>query len=164
MSESRGVNDIHVGIGQVKTAASPTVLKAVLGSCVGIAFLAPTLGTYALAHCLLPHASSITDQINGRFVDQAIPSLFTILGLSKFDAPLIEAVVAGGASMYGDGGNKILRIGEMNVQSAMVTLEKYKVRIIHTDLGQFHGRQLIVDCKDGSYHVRNLSQKVTKEA
>ncbi|MGA7816957.1 hypothetical protein [Caballeronia sp.] len=45
-----------VRIGEVKTAGRDVILRATLGSCVGIGVLWRSRGLYALAHCLLPDA------------------------------------------------------------------------------------------------------------
>lgn len=149
--------EIHVGIGEVKTGSSPQILKALLGSCVGIGFIVPTHNTFALAHCLLAaNPNPPSDAISARSVEQAVPSLFKLLNLTKWDAPLIQAVIAGGASMNGESKYKILKVGEANIEEAFKQLEKYKVKIIHQDLGLFHGRQLIMNCADGSYSVKEL--------
>lgn len=148
--------EIHVGIGEVRTGSSPQILKAVLGSCVGIGFIVPTHNTFALAHCLLAQNSNGSDEISARSVEQAVPSLFKILNLTKWDAPLIQAIVAGGASMNGESKFRILKVGEANIQEALKQLELYKVRIIHQDLGLFHGRQLVMNCLDGTYNVKEL--------
>lgn len=150
------VPEIHVGIGEVRTGTSPQVLKAILGSCVGIGFIVPTHNTFALAHCLLAQHSGSGDEISARSVEQAVPSLFKLLNLTKWDAPLIQAVVAGGASMNGESKFRILKVGEANIQEALKQLELFKVRIIHQDVGLFHGRQLIMNCLDGTYNVKEL--------
>lgn len=150
-------NEIHVGIGELKTGTNGDVLKAILGSCVGIAFRVPSMNKYALAHCFLPYPKEPSTEFTGKFVTLAVPSLFCALGLTRFDAPLIEAIVAGGAAMQGNSASRILRIGEMNVEMALKMLEQHKVKIIHQDLGLTHGRQLILNCDDGSFQVRNLN-------
>ncbi len=144
-------------MGELKSGTKNDVLKALLGSCVGIAFRVPSLNKYALAHCLLPYPKEPMEAVTGKFVSLAVPSLFSILGLNRFDAPMVEAIIAGGASMQGMGMNKILRVGEMNIEAALKALDLYKVRIIHQELGLTYGRQLILNCNDGTYQIRNLN-------
>lgn len=146
-----------MGMGELKTGSSGIVLKALLGSCVGIAFRVPSKNKYALAHCLLPYPKESLSEFSGRYVSLAVPSLFTALELERSDAHLIEAIVAGGASMQGAVARKILRIGEMNAEAALKILEQYKVKIIHQDIGQSFGRQIILNCSDGSYVIRHLN-------
>ena len=157
MIYNASVNEIHVGIGEVKTGSSPSILKAILGSCVGIGFMVPSQNLFALAHCLLAtNPNPASEEISARSVEQAIPSLFKVLNLTKWDAPLIQAVVAGGASMNGESKFKILKVGEANIATALSLLQEYKVRIVHQDLGLFHGRQLIMNCTDGTYFIKEL--------
>lgn len=47
---------IRVRIGQLAVERRPVILKATLGSCVGVAMLWHERGVYGLAHCLLPTA------------------------------------------------------------------------------------------------------------
>lgn len=149
-------SEIHVGIGEVKAASSPMILKAILGSCVGIGFMVPSKNLFALAHCLVATGGLESEELTARSVEQAVPSLFKILNLSKWDAPIIQAVVAGGASMNGDTKFKHLRVGEANIEVALKLLDTYKVKIIHQDLGLYHGRQLIMNCSDGTYYIKEL--------
>lgn len=157
MSEnSPGNHDIHVGIGGVKVGTPPAVLKAILGSCVGIGFLVPSRSIYGLAHCFLPSGPEENSLGSGKFVTSAVPSLLHLLGMTKYDAPLIEAVVAGGASMYGHQPHSTQKVGELNAKMALEVLNEYKIKIIHQDLGLFHGRQIIIDCSSGKFFIRNL--------
>lgn len=158
MNEKMIESEIHVGMGDARLGHPPVLLKAILGSCVGIGFLVPTLKAYALAHCLLPMSRNEKEALSPKYVDGAIRTLFQLLDLGKHDAPLIQAVVAGGANMHGEQKRKILRIGEMNVEAALKVLDAYKVKIIHQDTGLFYGRQLIINCQDGSFSIRNLIQ------
>lgn len=156
MISSNLPSEIHVGIGEIKRGDTPQVLKAILGSCVGIGFMVPSLKLYALAHCFLPYPKEDLNDTTARYVTHAIPALFKILGLGRHDSHLIQAVIAGGASMHGQSNTKILRIGEMNVEATLKTLREFKVHIVHQEIGSDHGRQLILRCEDNSYSIRNL--------
>ncbi len=145
--------EINVHIGEVKIGDSQTVLKAILGSCVGIGFIWRKAGKVALAHCLLPYGEDPVKK--GKFVNQAIDSLLKILEVQNSQIREIEAVIAGGASMYEEIKVASLKIGDMNSKAVLECLREKKIHIIFQDLGLKHGRQLILSGV-GEYKVRIL--------
>lgn len=134
----------HVGMGEVKIGGSSDVLHAILGSCVGIAFIWKRGGRCALAHCLLPEAPRTGDcGVGARYVSQAIPSMLTLLGARQADYPDIEVVVAGGASMFR---GTHFHIGEQNAAAAQKYLAECGLNVSYCDLGGRCGRQMSIDC------------------
>ena len=85
------VPEIYVQPGESHLVAEPTILRTVLGSCVGIAFRIPRLGVAALCHPMLPSypVKAPADQslaAGRRYVDFAIRDLarqFDSLGASR---------------------------------------------------------------------------------
>ncbi|WPU63614.1 chemotaxis protein CheD [Peredibacter starrii] len=144
---------IHVHIGEAKLGAPHSVLKAILGSCVGIGLIWRKQNKIALAHCLLPEGKS---QQKAKFVNEAVDSLLELIGASHDSWKEIEAVVAGGANMYQDIGPNGLRVGNLNIAAALKYLSEKKIKIIFQDTGKEHGRQLILDVDSGQYDVRIL--------
>lgn len=135
----------HVNMGKLLAGSGNDRLVAVLGSCIGLAFLWPRTGRAALAHCLLPHAPPEDQGMGARYVSQAVPSLLTILGVSHNDVRDINVVLAGGASMFGPGA-ALLQVGRQNIVAALATLQQYGLRVVNSDLGGHAGRQMVVDC------------------
>lgn len=135
----------HVNMGQLLTGRGNTRLVAVLGSCVGIAFLWPKGKRCALAHCVLPNAPLDDSGMGARYVTQAVPSLLTAMGVTMADRQDVDVVLAGGASMFGPG-SALLQVGRQNIVAALATLQQFGLRVACSDLGGFAGRQLIVDC------------------
>lgn len=145
---------IHVHIGEVKLGDSGSTLKAILGSCVGIGLIWKATGKIALAHCLLPHGEDTHK--SGKFVNQAVETLLKILEVESSQLKELEAVVAGGASMYEEIGKGAMKVGQLNAQAAIEALESKKIRIVFKDLGNTFGRQLILNGQTGEYQVRIL--------
>jgi chemotaxis protein CheD len=135
----------HVNMGQLLTGRGNTRLVAVLGSCVGLAFLWPNGNRCALAHCVLPNAPPEEGGMGARYVTQAVPSLLTAMGVTAADRQDVDVVLAGGASMFGPG-SAMLQVGRQNIVAALSTLQQFGLRVACSDLGGFTGRQLIVDC------------------
>ncbi|RFU46850.1 hypothetical protein D0B32_15590 [Paraburkholderia sp. DHOC27] len=161
-----------IGIG-----SGADVLRATLGSCVGIGVLWRERGLYGLAHCLLPeapghaasHASSqVANQsqahsqpaaIGAKYVTQAIPSLLSLMQIQRSSYRELEVVLAGGANMV----HYVRRpshapIGEQNFRTAQRLLDALGVRIVHTDVGGESGRQLLIDCRQHSFVVKKIAR------
>ena len=144
---------IHVHIGEAKLGTPHSVLKTILGSCVGIALIWREEKKVALAHCLLPEGKS---NQKAKFVNEAVESLIDLLEVPAESWKYLEAVIAGGANMYHDVGPHSLRVGHLNITAALKFLSDKKIKIIFQDTGKEHGRQLIYDVDSGHYDVRIL--------
>lgn len=145
----------HVGMGQLKIGARSEQLQAVLGSCVGIAFIWKKGGRCGLAHCLLPEAPGETPAVGARYVSQAVPSLLRLMGVREADYPDVEVILAGGASMFGSRSSR-LQIGQQNVAAAQKYLQQCGLNVIYCELGGKTGRQLNIDCADQSFSITNI--------
>lgn len=149
---------IHVSIGEVKIGKGRDILRASLGSCVGIALLWPDRKIYGLAHCLLPEApQGAGNGIGGRFVTQAIPSLLALMKIREPDYSEIDAVIAGGGNMTAPIGAKTEElIGTLNTKIAETILRGLKIRIVHKEIGGETGRRVDVYCETGTYTVKEI--------
>ncbi|MBM7129595.1 chemotaxis protein CheD [Dyella mobilis] len=144
----------EIGIGR-----GHDVLRATLGSCVGIGLMWRNRGVYGLAHCLLPEAREPSAGIGAKYVTLAVPSLLKLMSIDKADVDQIEAVIAGGASMVQQ--QTMPRhgiIGDQNAQAAKRLLAAAGIRVVHEDLGGEQGRQLLIDCAQHCYAVRTFSR------
>lgn len=153
-------NEIHVKIGEVKVGRSGDVLKATLGSCVGIAFLWKEKDIFGLAHCLLPEAYEPSSTIGAKFVSQAVPSLIALLKIKQENIGDIEVHIAGGGNMMAQLARpNVDHVGALNAEAAKKCLLQYGFKIKSADLGGDEGRQIYVDCARSSVNVVRL-QKV----
>lgn len=146
----------HVNMGKLMTGRGNDRLVAVLGSCVGLAFLWPNGQRCALAHCVLPHAPPDEGGMGARYVSQAVPSLLTAMGVTPADRKDVDVVLAGGASMFGPG-SAMLQVGRQNIVAALSTLQQFGLRVACSDLGGYGGRQLVVDCGSYTCFVRPIT-------
>lgn len=158
---------VHVRIGQLALGHSPMVLKATLGSCVGIALLWPDKALYALAHCLLPYAPPQTGAaLGGRYVDQAVCSMLRLLKAQDKDCAQIQAHVAGGANMRRPDSPERperptriaphLAVGQLNIQAAEKVLSQQKIALLSRDVGGFCARQMVLDCAKAHIQVLHV--------
>ena len=96
--------EVYVQPGESHLVREPTILRTLLGSCVGIAFWVPRLGLGALCHPMLPRtparlAVSLTRSAGRRYVDFAIRDLarqFDALGASRGE---VEVKLFGGGDV-----------------------------------------------------------------
>ncbi|NRR30265.1 chemotaxis protein CheD [Oxalobacteraceae bacterium] len=147
----------EVGMGQLKVGCRTEQLHAVLGSCVGIGLLWKKTGRGGLAHCLLPEAPGPSLELSARYVSQAVPGLLRLMGAHREDYPDIEAIVAGGASMF-KGRSQLLQVGQQNVLAAQKYLAQCGLHVCYCALGGRHGRQMLIDCAEQSFSVSDLVQ------
>lgn len=145
----------QVAIGQLKVSARSGHLQALLGSCVGIAFLWKKQGRCGLAHCLLPECAAANGELGARYVSQAVPSLLRLMGACAADYPEIEVVVAGGATML-NGCSGRLQIGQQNADAARRYLRQFGLNVSYCRVGGKSGRTLTIDCATCDYRVQEL--------
>lgn len=148
------VTKIHVQIGQVKTGKPGEVLTAILGSCIGLGLLYPHRQIYGLAHCLLADSGAASDEISGRYVDQALHSLVSLMQIGPADLRKVRTIVVGGANMTMPVDTDPSRlVGTINANSAYKAVRKLGLRNIHVDTGGALGRQVTIDCTSGEVDV-----------
>ncbi|MES2163445.1 MAG: chemotaxis protein CheD [Pseudomonadota bacterium] len=146
---------LRVPMGKLEIGAHSGQLQALLGSCVGIAFLWKKRGCCGLAHCLLPEAPDRQCDTEARYVSQAVPSLLRLMGATEADYPDIEVVVAGGAHMFGRRAPR-LQVGQQNAAAAHKYLRECGLNVSYCRLGGKCGRTLTIDCATQSYAVTDI--------
>ncbi|WP_290729229.1 chemotaxis protein CheD [Halobacteriovorax sp. JY17] len=148
---------VRVNIGEVKVGRGEELLKATLGSCVGISFFDTINKKCALAHCLLPESHEGYG-IGAKYVNQAVESLVALMKVRDRDQREFIVSYAGGANMMGqiklDKNNEI---GERNLSALKLILKKYHFRVKEFDSGKNYGRQMSIDCKTGEVEVTRLA-------
>lgn len=156
MMEEPCLRHHQVAMGEVKIGASSDMLEAILGSCVGIAFIWKKGGRCGLAHCLLPEAPGERAGFGARYVSQAVPSLLSLMGAEPDDYEDIDVVVAGGASMF-DFKSPCFQVGSRNCAAAQKYLAKLGLRVAYRDLGGCCGRSISIDCGTQNFVITELS-------
>lgn len=145
----------HVGIGEIKVGKRGEMLCALLGSCVAIAFIWPRERRCGLAHCLLPTAPGLVLRAGGRYVDQAVPTLLKLMGVTEQDKDELQVILTGGASMFGPA-RVVSRVGAANVAAAHKVLSEHRLQLHYDDTGGRRGRQVRIDCADHSFAIRKI--------
>ncbi len=152
---------VNVHIGEVKIAKNGELLKAILGSCVGIGIIWKEKQICGLAHCLLPESPEKTFEIGARFVDQAIRSLVAMMKIRPEDVKSVDVVIVGGGNMTSPGATNASKlVGENNFSVALREAKALGLHIVHSDGGGEAGRKIFVDAADYSYWVEKIPRIV----
>ncbi len=96
-----GLPEVYLHPGESRLVREPSILRTLLGSCVGIAFRVPRLGVGALCHPMLPRfpakqAASLSRSAARRYVDYAIRDL-----ARQFDSLGVATRRSGGKAIRG---------------------------------------------------------------
>jgi chemotaxis protein CheD len=137
----------------------PSLLKTILGSCVGVTFRCARLRMGALCHGILP---TCPPGIEGadcyHYVDFAIRDLisqFEILGARRNE---LEVKVFGGADVLPVLATSSTRqtVGAQNCRRAVGVLHEEGLKILAFDIGGPNGRVIEFDTSNGEVLVRML--------
>lgn len=144
-----------VGMGQICSARGPSRLKAVLGSCVGVAILHPRFPTGVMAHVVLPEASGRTGS-PGKFADTAVPHMIDLLNTMGVPRAGRVAKITGGARMFAASGP--MQVGDNNVEAVTRALSAAGIRVIAKDVGGTSGRRVTFDCSNGEMLIEAVGK------
>lgn len=147
--------DVHIG--EIKIAKHGELLKAILGSCVGIGVIWKEQQICGLAHCLLPESPVQTYAIGARFVDQAVRSLVAMMKIKPDSSAHVKVVIVGGGNMTNPkAANNSDLVGGTNFKVALREAKKHNLNVIYSESGGNEGRKIIVDASDYSYRIEKL--------
>jgi len=152
---STPAKDILVGMGQIAAGQAPQRMRAILGSCIGVALYHPGRKTGIMAHVVLPESAG-RDAAPGKFADTAVPQMLAILREQGMPTYGLTAKLAGGANMFGGSGP--LRIGDANAEAVGAELKKAGIRVAGQDVGGTRGRRVDFDCANGQMTVQCAGQ------
>jgi chemotaxis protein CheD len=150
---------INVGVAQLKTGSSPTILRTILGSCIGICIFDRMKKIGGLAHILLPTDTSGGAQPE-KYADTAIPLLVERLIKDGAKKEYLSAKIAGGASMFKFESNMMLgQIGDRNIETTRKVLEKLGIPVLEEDIKGNTGRVIDFYLEDGRLKVKAAGQE-----
>ena len=156
--------EIYVQPGEAHIVTQPSILKTLLGSCVGITFWAPQHGLAALCHPMLPQCpvgrlGRITTTACLRYVDYAIHDL-----ARKFDAcgaqrGQVHVKLFGGCDVLPDARQSLRpTIGRLNSEAAMKVLDTEGFRVCTSCLGGNSGITILFNTRNGEVLLKRLCQ------
>lgn len=159
------IEEVYLQPGEMFLARRPTVIRTLLGSCVGIAFWNKRLGVGALCHAMLPRCPQglsprIRPEVGYRYVDYAIHDIarqFEAVGARRHE---IEVKVFGGADVLLSGSDMSSRdtVGSLNCDRALEVLNAEGFRIIASSLRGITGVNIYFNTANGEVLLRRLQQ------
>jgi chemotaxis protein CheD len=155
-----GLPEVYVQPGEAQLVRRPTMLRTLLGSCVGIAFRVPRLGVAALCHPMLPRvpaklAASLSRSAGRRYVDFAIRDLgrqFDSLGARRDE---IEVKLFGGGDVLAIAtSERRPTVGRMNCEVAIRVLKEEGFSVAASSLGGKRGVNIFFNTESGEVLVQ----------
>jgi chemotaxis protein CheD len=158
----KALPEVYVQPGESYLVREPTILRTVLGSCVGATFLVPRLGIGAICHPMLPSypanpraKHSLADSC--RYVDFAIRDIarqFDLLGVRRDE---IQAKLFGGGDVLLVDEASRPTVGKLNCESALRTLREEKLEVVASSLGGSSGLKIRFNTGTGEVLLRRLT-------
>jgi chemotaxis protein CheD len=149
---------ISVGVAQVGVSSNPTVLRTILGSCIGICIYERNKKMGGLAHILLPN--QLGKGIPGKYADTAIPLLVKQLLKEGCRKEFMSAKIAGGATMFKfQGTHSLGQIGERNISETKKILEQEGIPLLEEDTGGNIGRVIDFFLEDGRLKIKAAGEE-----
>jgi chemotaxis protein CheD len=151
---------VYLHPGEVHLARTPTILKTLLGSCVGATFWDPRAGLGALCHGVLPRSPRQVSPAEGyRYVDFSIRDLlrrFESLGARRSE---MQVKLFGGADVLPvSKANTKATVGRQNLEIALEVLREENLKAIASDLGGNLGRAIQFHTGTGEVSLRRLQK------
>lgn len=135
-----------VRMGEFAVGADGDVLRALLGSCLGLVLYDAQTKTGGLAHIVLPSSNGRTT-LPAKFVDTAVPALIKEIHRLAGRRLKLVGKIAGGASMFSN--QCAETIGKKNIQATESLLDKMEIPIVARHVGGKQGRRMILNTDTG---------------
>jgi len=154
-------NIVTVGVGDLKIAHAPQVIKTSLGSCVGVVLYDNVQKIGGMLHLMLPNCNDREGKL-AKYADTGIPLLIDIMiNKAKSKKNVLTAKIFGGAKMFSVS-SEIFDIGKSNITETQTILEQFGIRIVASRVGGTKGHQITLDTETGIVQSRIFGEKTEK--
>jgi chemotaxis protein CheD len=155
------LSDIYLLPGEAHLARKPTIIRTILGSCVGVTFWSQRLGIGALTHSLLPRCppgSGVRLGDGHRYVDFAIRDLAQQLDGLGAQRSEVQVKIFGGGDvlLVSDAASSIPTVGKQNCEAAIDVVRAEGYSVVASSLGGKRGRNIQFNTKTGEVLLRWL--------
>jgi chemotaxis protein CheD len=142
------MGEISVRMGEMGASADPgVVLVSIgLGSCIGLALVDAAAGVCGLAHIMLPGPGDTERRPRSAFADSGVPAL--LAEVRALGARRPNAVLVGGAQMFGAGGAGRMQVGTRNEEAVRAALRTAGLPLVAAETGGGSGRTIRVYLAD----------------
>jgi chemotaxis protein CheD len=148
--------EIMVRMGELAASktAGDVLVTIGLGSCIGLALVDRRRSFAGLAHVMLPSATDASASSPAKFADHAVPALIERLRALGAAPSQLEAVLVGGAQMFGLNGGSALDIGGRNERATREALAEAGIPVRATETGGSNGRTIRVHVETGAVFAK----------
>jgi chemotaxis protein CheD len=157
------LTDVYLQPGEMFLAHEPTIIRTLLGSCVGVTFWSARLGIGALCHAMLPEcpersSGRLRPEDGYRYVDFSIRDIarkFDQLGAHRSE---VQVKLFGGADVLlgGPGAADRPTVGSLNCDSALAVLSAEGFQVTASSLRGTTGLNIHFDTGNGEVQLRRL--------
>jgi chemotaxis protein CheD len=152
--------EVYLQPGELFFAQQSTVIRTILGSCVGATFWSSKRGIGALFHAQLPKSPNPTSTASGgRYVDSSIREIARRFDHTHVPRSEVEVKVFGGADVLRGVSDSPGRptVGSLNCDAALESLSKEGFMVVASSLRGTRGRKIQFHTGTGEVLVRNLT-------
>jgi len=147
---------VIIGIGEHVSGKAPTVMVTLgLGSCVGVCIRDKRNNIGGMIHVMLPDSGGRVIAKPGKYADTGIKLLLEEIKKIGANMGVLEAKIAGGASMFKTSG-KSMEVGKRNIEAVKNTLKKSNIKIIAEDVAGNRARSIEFDLETGKLSIRKV--------
>lgn len=150
--ELKNIEEYFINPGELLISEKPIIVRTVLGSCVSVCLFDNKKKLGAMCHYLLPVCPN--KALNStKYGDIAI-SLMVKRLIHKYHCKIenLKAYLIGGAFVIFDQ-KQIFFVGERNVDIAKKMLDKYKIKVVYSDILGEKGRRVVFNTSTGEIKV-----------
>lgn len=156
--------EVYLQPGESHLARSPTIIRTILGSCVGVTFWSAKLGIGALCHAQLPNCpkgspAGLTIKQGRRYVDFAIRDLarqFDELGVPRAEVR-VKLFGGGDVLLVSEVASLKPSVGKMNCETALAVLRAEGFEVLASSLGGISGLNIRFHTGTGEVLLRRLT-------
>jgi chemotaxis protein CheD len=135
---------VRMGELAASATAGDLLVSLGLGSCIGLALLDRGRGVAGLAHVVLPQSDGRAGDGAWKYADHAVPELLRRLVALGARRVRLEAVLVGGASMFGNA-SPTLDVGARNAAAVQAELRTLRIPVSAAVTGGSKGRTIRVE-------------------
>nr|WP_282580122.1 chemotaxis protein CheD [Natroniella sulfidigena] len=134
------------------------IITSGLGSCVGVTLYHKLTKIGGMAHVMLPEFPSNRKQGNpAKYADTALDMLLDKLQKKGANLNRLEAKMAGGAQMFNfSSSNDKMRIGARNIEAVQEILQKKRIPILGSEVGENYGRTMELHTATGEVLIKTV--------
>ncbi|GJQ58725.1 MAG: chemotaxis protein CheD [Candidatus Scalindua sp. AMX11] len=152
---------VTVGVGDLKVAGIPKILKTSLGSCVGVVLYDNVIKVGGMLHLMLPKCKDRNGKLS-KYADTGIPLLIDLMvKRANANKRNLTAKIFGGARMFNISSD-MFDIGKSNILETASILDRLGIRISARRLGGTKGHQISLDTNTGIVQSRILGEPTVK--